>query len=120
MSAQKTTYEPGTDPRNMTRSTLQRHLRKHVVTAPESKTLKRRIFDDWTTGWKIHWTNSRYAEVYITWENGSTIGDRARPTDKRETMRTAALDEIETALRDLGYVTKRESACILVLRRMGQ
>lgn len=116
----KTTYERGTDPRNMTRSTLIRHLRKHLVETPESTTLKRRVFDDWTTGWKVHWTNSHYFDTYVSWENGSTPSDRNRPDDERTKMRDAALTEIEKTLRGLGYVTKREPGCVLVLRRMGE
>lgn len=115
----KTTYEPGADPRNMNRASLLRHLRKHVTATPESKTLSRRVFDDWTTGWKLHWTNSRYAETYVTWENGSRISDRSRPESERDRMRAAAFNEIGQHLAALGYVIKTEPGCILVLRRMG-
>ena len=115
-----TTYARGTDPRNMTRATLVRHLRTHVERTPESKTLKRRVFDDWTTGWKVHWTNSMYSETFVTWENGSTPSDRSRIAAERDRMKTAALDEIQKALVDLGYVVKRETGSILVLRRMGE
>ena len=115
----KTTYARGADPRNMTRATLVRHLRQHVTNTPESKTLKRRGFDDWTMGWKVHWTNSMHAETYVSWENGSTPSDRSRTNAERSPIRDAALDEIETALKGLGYAIKRETGCVLVLRRIG-
>lgn len=114
-----TTYAKGTDPRNMTRSTLVRHLRNGVVGTPESKTLKRRVFDDTTVGWAVRWTNSQYADTLVEWVNGTTGSDRNRSTADRDTLRAAALDEIETVLKGLGYVTKREFNCVAVLRRMG-
>lgn len=114
-----TTYAKGTDPRNMTRSTLVRHLRNGVTGTPESKTLKRRVFDEVTIGWAVRWTNSQYADTVVEWVNGTTISDRGRTSETRDVLRDAALDEIETVLKDLGYVTKREWSCIAVLRRMG-
>ncbi|KQP62980.1 hypothetical protein [Nocardioides sp. Leaf285] len=115
----KTTYDKGQDPRNMTRSTLVRHLRAHVSGTKESTTLRRRVFDDTTEGWKVNWTNSAYAETYVEWKNGTLAAQRSRPVSERTALRDAALDEIEAALKGLGYVTKRETNVVLVLRRMG-
>lgn len=118
MSRRSTTYAKGEDPRNMNRSTLTRHLRTHVTGTPESKTIKRRVYDDWTTGWKVEWTDSRDFETRVRWVRGPVEG-RYRSVADRNAMRDAALDEIEAALEGLGYVTKRGSGCLLVLRRMG-
>jgi hypothetical protein len=112
---QTTTHTKGTDPRGMTRSTLVRHLRQHVDGVAESKTLKRRVFDDRTEGWKVHWTNSMYADTYVTWENGTQR--RSRTEAERTTLRDAALTEIAATLVALGYQVTREPGCLLVLRR---
>ena len=49
----------------------------------------------------------------------STPSNRSRTNAERTPIRDAALDEIETALKGLGYAIKRETGCVLVLRRIG-
>lgn len=101
----------------MNRSTVDRLLQREVSVA-KSKTLKRRVFDDWTRGWKLHWTNSDYAHPYVTWENGSV--QRSATPDERATMRDACLDEVVVVLKAQGYKTKREPGCVLILGRFGE
>jgi hypothetical protein len=98
------------------RSTVDRLLQREV-TVPKSKTLKRRVFDDWTRGWKLHWTTSDYANPYVTWENGSV--HRSATTEERDSLRDACLTVVEQVLKGAGYKTKRETGCVLILGRWG-
>ena len=83
------------------------------MSVPKSTTLRRKVFDDWTRGWKLHWTSSDYSDPYITWENGSLM--RGTPADERARLRDACLDEAMTVLADAGYLTARVTGCVRIL-----
>jgi len=102
---------------SMNRSTVGRLLQREV-SVEKSRTLKRRVFDDWTRGWKLHWTSSPYAHPYVEWVNGSTIGARSTQDDERERLRDECLTEVENVLTRHGYATKREPGCVLILRKV--
>lgn len=102
--------------RHPVRSTVDRLLQRRV-SVPKSKTLKRRVFDDTTRGWRLHWTTSDYAHPYVTWENGTT--HRSATLTQRETLREECLTEVEQVLVEYGYRTKRETGCVLILGRWG-
>lgn len=106
-----------TDPRNMNRSTLLRHLRSDVHSR-ESKTLRRKIFDEETEGWRLEWTDNPHSETRVVWVNGNTVSDRGRNEKQREMLRVVTIDEVEQALLRRGYIIKKETGCVLVLRRI--
>lgn len=100
----------------MTRGTVLRLLQREVA-CPQSQTFKRRVFDDWSRGWRLEWTNSPYADVVVRWENGSLSHLRSTPAEERDRLRAECLDDVERVLTAHGYDIVRESACIRILRR---
>jgi hypothetical protein len=98
------------------RSTVDRLLQRDV-SVPKSKTLKRRVFDDETRGWRLNWTNSDYANPYVNWTNGTI--NRSATTEEREAKRNECLTEVENVLNAKGYKTKREPGCVLILGKWG-
>lgn len=99
----------------MSRATVLRLLRTQVET-PQSKTFKRRIFDDWSRGWTLEWTNSHLRDVTVRWENGSLPSLRSTPVEERDRLRAECLDQVATALTAHGYDIVRRSESILILR----
>lgn len=105
-----------TDTRNMTRSTLMRHLTADMTT-PASRVRKRGIFDEETPGWRLRWTNNPYAETLVEWVNGTQESDRRRGDEDRALLCETCLTEVEQVLTARGYVVTRAPRCVLVLRR---
>ncbi|GAB2733594.1 hypothetical protein [Nocardioides pakistanensis] len=97
------------------RSTVDRLLQREM-SVDKSKTLRRRVFDDWTRGWRLHWTTSDYADPYVTWENGSLA--RSTPAEERDRLRDDCLDEVVQVLTAAGYAIARETGCVRILGRV--